>query len=184
MRRRMLVPLALLPALALGPVACRADGGGDPVGNARKAAAGDQDKMRKYAQCMRENGVDMDDPDPNGGIRVRVRGKPGTAKGEETMKAAEEKCRHLRPDGGKPKKPSPEELAKMRAMAKCMREHGINMPDPDPDGRVRVIHKKGEPGPEPTSPEWRQAQKECQKYAPGPKGGGDGVGMVGGKAPK
>ncbi|MEU6036311.1 hypothetical protein ABZ801_12955 [Actinomadura sp. NPDC047616] len=172
MRRRMLASLALLPVLALGPAAC-GDGGEDAVSSSRKEQAADLDKMRQYARCMRENGVDMDDPDPNGGMRARVTKEDG--KGAEVMKNAEAKCRRLLPDGGKPKKPSAEELAKMRALAKCMREHGINMPDPESDGKVVIGHKQGDPGPTPGSAEWQKAQKECDKYAPKRGSGGGKV---------
>jgi hypothetical protein len=84
------------------------------------------------------------------------------------MKAAEAKCRHFQPNGGKPIKLKPEDLAKMRAMAKCMREHGVDMPDPDENGRVTVTRKvAGGPGMNPDSPTFKAADKACRKYAPG-----------------
>lgn len=124
------------------------------------------DAMRKFAQCMRQNGVDMPDPSEDGGhVRMRVEGKVDMAK----MKAAQEKCRHFQPNGGKPIKPDPEQLAKMRAMAKCMREHGVDMPDPNDDGSITI--KKGEgPDIDPDSPTFKAAEKACRKYAPGPLG--------------
>ena len=87
----------------------------------------DLDQMRAYAKCMRENGVDMADPDPNGGgIGISVDSGAEKAKVDK----ANEKCKHLMPNGGKPDKPTPEDLDKARQTAKCLREHGINVKEP------------------------------------------------------
>jgi hypothetical protein len=168
MRRQTFAVLAVVPILALGPTAC--GGGKDPVAKAAASRSSDLDSMRKFAQCMRQNGVDMPDPtDDNGRIKMKSSAKPG-ANGEQKMKAAQAKCQHFQPNGGKPVKPSAEDLAMMRAMAKCMREHGVNMPDPDENGRVTVTRKKGDagngPDTNPDSPTFKAADKVCRKYGP------------------
>jgi hypothetical protein len=167
MRRQTLAVLAVVPILALGLTAC-GGGGKDPVAKAAASKSSDLDAMRKFAQCMRQNGVDMPDPTGDGGrVQMRVSAKPG-ANSEAKMTAAEAKCRHFQPNGGKPVKLKPEELAKMRAMAKCMREHGVDMPDPDENGRVTVRRKAtGGPDMNPDSPTFKAADKACRKYAPG-----------------
>lgn len=57
----------------------------------------DQEKLRQYAKCMRDNGVTgFPDPGADGGIRLN----PDTLKidpDDPTFKAAQEKCRDLRP---------------------------------------------------------------------------------------
>lgn len=68
MRRQTLAALALLPALALGAQGCGTLGGSADASGTAKAAS-DQDKMRKFAQCMRDNGVDMKDPTGTAGWR-------------------------------------------------------------------------------------------------------------------
>jgi hypothetical protein len=56
----------------------------------------------------------------------------------------------------------------MRAMAKCMREHGVDMPDPDENGRVTIRRKATDgSGMNPDSPTFKAADKACRKYAPG-----------------
>jgi hypothetical protein len=50
------------------------------------------------------------------------------------------------------------------AFARCMRQHGIDMPDPKPDGRVDA------PGIDPDDPKFKAAEQACQQYEP--KGGG------------
>ncbi|MET8995194.1 hypothetical protein [Amycolatopsis sp. NPDC004169] len=95
----------------------------------------DEDKMREFAKCMREHGVDMPDPKPAGdgnGVAIGIQGD-GADKGK--IDAAQNACKHLMPNGGEMKPPSAEELDKMRKDAKCMRDHGIDMPDPDPAGK-------------------------------------------------
>jgi hypothetical protein len=94
----------------------------------------DEDKMREFAKCMRDHGVDMPDPEtsPDGkGQRVTIHGTPGD---ESKVDAAQKACKQLLPNGGEMKKPDAAQLDKMRKDAKCMRDHGIDMPDPDPNG--------------------------------------------------
>ena len=65
------------------------------------------------------------------------------------FEAAQKACQPImdRAEQNMPR-PSPEEEAKMRdqalAMARCMREHGVDMPDPtfDDNGRVSIQLKK------------------------------------------
>lgn len=183
MRRKTLAAMVLVPALALGLPAC---GAKDKKADAKASQASDLEKMRAYARCMRANGVDMADPESNGqgGVGIKVKGHGPQAQMDKTMKAAEAKCRHLMPNGGKPRKPKPEELAKMRAFAKCMREHGIDMPDPDPNGGITFRSRKGKggsnglPNQGPDSPAFKNAQKACNQYAPN---GGKGPGLSSGK---
>jgi hypothetical protein len=137
--------LVVLGGLFTLVTACGGTGdGGDGVAsisdsNAPKSSAtpaaddgkSDIDKMRDYAKCMRENGVDMADPDPSGG------GGGGISVGSEAEKdkvdKANAKCKHLMPNGGEPEKPTAEDLDRARQMAKCLREHGIEIKEPTMD---------------------------------------------------
>jgi hypothetical protein len=112
----------------------------------------DEDKMREFAACMREHGIDMKDPEtgPNGGgLSIEVDGKD-----QDKMKAADEACRHLMPNGGKPPKVDAAQLDQLREKAKCLRDHGINVPDPDADHPGLEIN-----GSDPATVE--AAQKAC-----------------------
>ena len=98
----------------------------------------------QFAKCMREQGIDMPDPQFStdggavGGVLVQI-GGPGDEPGErldpKEMEAANKECQHFMEDaaaGFDP--PSEEDLKKMQEDAlefsKCMRDHGIDMPDP------------------------------------------------------
>ncbi|MQA97362.1 MAG: hypothetical protein GEV11_22995 [Streptosporangiales bacterium] len=167
MRRRILTALALM--MMLGLTSCGwiqgATGSGDGGdGTTKNAKASDEDRMREFAKCMRQNGVDM--PDPQDGKMV-LKNDEGP-EGEKKLQAAQAKCRHLMPNGGKPPSMSPEQVAKAREHAKCMRENGIEkFPDPDGSGKIEF---KGGPGSEmdPESDEFQAAQKACAKYEGGP----------------
>jgi hypothetical protein len=127
--------------------------------NADNSGKSDQQKMLDFAKCMREHGVDMPDPqfDGDGRGQITIGGGAGTAD-KSKLDAAQKACQKLMPNGGEMKKPTPEELDKMRQEAKCMREHGIDMPDPDPNGGGRAI-ELGKPGQDPKKLE--DAMKAC-----------------------
>ncbi|MFG1605121.1 hypothetical protein [Actinoplanes sp. NPDC049265] len=137
--KKLAIPLLLL-VVALG--GC----GGTDDTSAAPAPSKSADKitqLRAYAKCMRENGVDMPDPDGDGVLRAPAM-KAG-APVDKKMEAASEKCLPLLPAdvGGAPQKMTPEDLAKARAQAKCMRENGVpDYPDPDPETGAIALPEK------------------------------------------
>ena len=104
--------------------------GNTPSSSGQEPAGSDVDQMRAYAKCMREHGVDMADPEVSGdgGIGLSVEGGE-----KEEVDKADKACKKLLPNGGEPPKPSAEDLDKMRETARCMREHGVDVPDPTMD---------------------------------------------------
>lgn len=180
MRRLMLIAAATVVLTT----ACSKAGGGDdgvaslnggnnPTGSAQNASGqgSDEDKMRAFAKCMREHGVDMPDPGANG--EMKISGGPGD---EDKMNKANEACKSLLPNGGKPKPLSPEDLDKMRKTAKCMRDHGIDMPDPDPNNPGITIKSDMDPD------KMNKAMKDCGMDGGVSIGGGaaEGGGSVSG----
>jgi hypothetical protein len=163
-----------LIAVLLTTSALAACGADSPSG---VPTASEKQKMRDaqlaFARCMREHGIDMDDPKPDErGIRLSV------PKGVTPQKAeaANQACRkHL--DAIKPPELSEEEQKEMReaalANSRCMREHGIDFPDPTfgDHGEVSIEIRKGS-GVEPDDPKFQKAQEACRKEAPGLFGGG------------
>ena len=109
-------------------------------GSASPSAPVDREEAQlKFAQCMREHGVDMPDP-VDGRIRI-TRRKGEEAKTEQALK----KCGHLMQDAvARPRRPpiDQERRDQMVKFAQCMREHGIDMPDPRPGGRIRLRIRK------------------------------------------
>jgi hypothetical protein len=161
--RTILVALTALAALAVA--AC----GGDDPSSPSSTRASARKALLDYARCMREHGVDMPDPKFTGNgvmFGTRTDGKVDEAK----MRAADRVCAHYR-DAFKPPPSTPAERARARqaalANARCMREHGIDMPDPtfDSSGRATLKFDKGS-GIDPNSPRFQAAQKACQKTMP------------------
>jgi hypothetical protein len=152
---------AALAALALGLSACGGDGE-EPAA----AAQTEQEKLRdaqvKFAQCMRENGVDLPDPSGDGGMRIQVGPNSGIEpeEFEKASKACEEYQKDIRPQMSE----GDEEEFKERALAhaRCMREHGIDFPDPQfsAEGGARIRFKAGS-GVDPDDPDFKAAQEEC-----------------------
>jgi hypothetical protein len=185
---RVLVAAALIIALGLS-AACDNGSGGDD--SALPDAAGDsssspsasdeadldpQDAMLKFAQCMRDHGVDVPDP-TGGGITVN-----GEGLSQDQMEAAQAACQKWMDmaapeDGGG--ELSEEEKQSFLDMAACMRERGYNFPDPTFDGgRVTQEMSQGPDDPDapgPDDPTFQKDQEECSAAAglepPGSAGG-------------
>ncbi|MEU4696839.1 hypothetical protein [Nonomuraea dietziae] len=173
MRTRLVLaslPLLLLTACGSAPTTTEvasADGTAKS-GSAKPSPSATVDRAEaqlKFAQCMRENGVDMADPDPNGGIRIEAK-KDGADQGlmDKAMKACKE---HLDGAIGDKAAQDPKRRDQMLKFAQCMREHGVDMPDPSADGMVKMTMPKGS-----SEATVKAAQEACKELAPGMAGGG------------
>jgi hypothetical protein len=165
MRRITFGALALMLALA----GCGSDDGGDQVASAADPTGGpgasasptiSLDEMQvKFAQCLRDNGLDVPDPEPGKGMMLRF--GPGTDQG--AVEKAMEACREYNPqaNGAAPANPQQEENG--RKYAQCMRENGVEaFPDPEPGQRgLRITGEVG------NDPDFQAAQEKCQDILSG-----------------
>ncbi|WP_162795360.1 hypothetical protein [Nonomuraea lactucae] len=169
--RRTLVATAVLALAAAGcgarqsptGVASVATASGKPAATpTATTTANPEEQARKFAQCMRDHGVDMPDPEPGagGGVKVRL-GKQGD---EAKTKKAFEACKEFSPvkQRGQIK---PEDVEKMRAFAACMRENGVDMPDPEPNGGF-VAGGGPRRGFKPDDPTFKKAFEACRDTSP------------------
>jgi hypothetical protein len=204
-RRLRRLPLLLVLAAGLGAgTACSGSGsGGDGVASIKTAAdnksadgsGDDNDKDTKtreealldFARCMREHGIDMPDPDTSGGGGIVKFGASASASVAgtkidaemEKFEAADKACRDLLGDAG-PQTMDPKQQQEMQdqalAFSRCMREHGIDMPDPNFTGEGRVTMAIGQ-GIDPDDPKFAEAQQACgSAFGPAGKGGKAGAG--------
>jgi hypothetical protein len=157
--------LVLLAVAALGLPACGGDG--ETEASSGEPTAAEEDEQReaqvKFAECMREQGIDFPDPKPGGGPQTfRVGGDSGIdpQEFEEAQKACDKYRRDIRPNLSEEEKEEQKERA--LEFARCMREHGIDMPDPQfgENGEVR-IGGSGGPRFDPDDPDFKAAQEEC-----------------------
>jgi hypothetical protein len=130
-------------------------------------------RLADFARCLREHGINAETASgPGGGHGIKLNGGS-----PQTMEAAQNACARYRPE---PKKLnlSPQQKVEreeqVQKFARCMREHGIKVEAKTSGGAIQIgIHAHaGEAGaPNPESPAFQTAQKDCQGLLPGPPGG-------------
>jgi hypothetical protein len=171
-RRRRPARLASLGLLLIAGVL--AAGCGDNGGGAGSAAERDSEAREawlEYAQCMRENGVDMPDPGTDGGLKEED-------VTPEELREAEQACeKHL--DDIEPPELSEEEQQEFRegalANSRCMREHGIeNFPDPTFNDRGATVKIPAGSGFDEDDPDVKEAIEACEETLPPEPSGGSG----------
>ncbi|MFB9678909.1 hypothetical protein [Streptosporangium vulgare] len=162
MRGRTLSVMAL--ALTAILAACGSGDGGSDVasvsGTGNQAAASAKpsedpyERGLKFAQCMRENGVDVPDPEPGKGIMMKFDGSVP----QEKVEAAQQACKQYAPMmGGQGGRVDPKRAEALRKVAQCMRDNGVeSYPDPE-GGMVRITSEVGQ------DPDFVSAQQKCQK---------------------
>lgn len=163
------VVAAAVTALVLA--SCGGDGGS---GGGKSDREKFQEYALKQAECMRRHGIDMPDPEPDGGLLMDNRDV-----NPEEFERAQGACQK---ELGKPPIPelSEEEQREFREAAlkfsRCMRAQGIDMSDPKfgVNGEVRIQVTGGD-DPE-DDPAFKAAEAKCRKYQNGPFGGSEGSG--------
>jgi hypothetical protein len=142
-RSALVLVLAVGLATACGPSDDDA-GGNDGVASAAQSDGGAAppateaegvDDLASWAACMRDNGIDMPDPDPDG----KLNGAPEIEKGSPEAALydqAEQACGPIDAFSGDSEPPEPmsdAELEQWLDWAACMRDQGVDMQDPDPE---------------------------------------------------
>jgi hypothetical protein len=194
--RATLLVAATLLALALTLTGCGSGKGDSGIATASGAkpqvaasaapssSADREEALRQFAQCMRDNGVQMNDPDPNGGGFGFGGGGGGQRGGggfradfnDPNFQKAITECRSKLPNGGAPPSLSPEQLDGLRAFAQCMRDHGVDMPDPDPNSPTLGFARGGRI--DTNNPNFRTAMDACRDKLPFGRGGRGGPGAT------
>jgi hypothetical protein len=141
------VGLALLLVLLL--VAC---GGDDDSGEVVPSAGGDnaasdddgglseeerEQELLDWVECMRGEGVDVPDPEVDADGNMRMPGMRITQDGSgPSIEEAQETCGEIPapPGGGGGQRDESELEDAALEYAQCMRDHGVDMPDPEVDG--------------------------------------------------
>jgi hypothetical protein len=147
----------------------------------------------KWAQCMRQHGVEMADPtiDSKGVVSINApKGDPASFQTADSACKSLQEAARVAEGGPKSEKPDP---TKLLNFAKCMRAHGLaDFPDPGPNGGVRITAGANSDL-KPDNPTFQNAQNVCQHILGnvkgtqkimigGPPGGGATGGPTGGGA--
>ena len=159
--RRLAGPLAALLSSGLLLGAC---GGSDPA--AGKGAAAEQPDATAAARCMREQGIDI--PDPQGGQGVMKLELPKGVT-EDQLRTAQKTCEDKMPKLPGQDESDPQQVAEMHdqaiKFARCMREQGLDYPDPVIENG-RLLIKTGRLAP--SDPAMEQATEACRHHLPTP----------------
>ena len=159
--------VALIIATVSVVLLAAACGGGPPsagAGGSSNKGASTNTHQVAFARCMRSNGVvNYPDPDSSGVTRKESSQQLGVTPAK--FQSAQNSCRHLLPNGGNG--PDQAEIQQVAAQglrfARCMRTHGVALPDPDSSGRIPDPASEGiNQG----SPQFEAANQACGKYRP------------------
>jgi hypothetical protein len=177
--QRRITSSLVLPLLVLGLALGACGGSGDDdddvpsAGGSTTTAAGgtggeDTADGLAFTECMRDQGIEMEDPDPATGVPQFSGGAEATETPE--FDSAMEACQDLLPAGGIRGENEEENLDQLQAFAECMRENGMpDFPDPQPGengvfGSDNTVDRN--------SPAFQSASEACQETLSGI--GGDG----------
>ncbi|TCC58899.1 hypothetical protein E0H73_26745 [Kribbella pittospori] len=169
--RKPTLAAAMLAAAVLLLTGCGADDpevqvasgtGGQPQATAPSSAPASlsRDEMAvKFTQCLREQGLDVPDPEPGKGPMLKFDKNSGVTR--EKVDAAMEACRQYNPQGESG--PNPQQEENGRKFAECMRKNGVEkFPDPKPGQRgVMIGPGVGD------DPDFKKAQETCQSILAG-----------------
>jgi hypothetical protein len=167
------IPTVLIPVFLVAAIAAAGCGGSS---SASTTTTTSQDAARvKFAQCLRDNGVDVpDNPGQNGG------GGPPRNIDQSKFQAALKACQKYRQAAIPNLSQSQQQEFRdaFTKFASCMRQHGVELPDPGagggpPAGGNRINQN---------DPKVQTARKACQDKLPqGGPGGGFRGGPPGGQ---
>jgi hypothetical protein len=185
MRIRVRHTLVALPvALMLALAACGGDDGsggddtGDPIASIDSPSdepAGDaeppdgggaeeplteeefHDQLLEFAQCLRDQGLDVEDPAPGEGIALQNEGDPSAS--DAALKACEDLAPGAPPGGPRDEG---EERDQMLEYAQCMRDNGVEkFKDPEPGEGIHLDAEVAE------DPDFETAEEICNEQIMG-----------------
>lgn len=132
------------------------------------------DAMAAYSACLREHGVDLAFTSGGGEPPSTAPGAGGQvaqpAADPEALAKADEACRHLLPAGGMggpQASADPQAAERLLTFAKCMRDHGVAMPDPVIVNGQPAFQLDDPSALNPGSDTFKTAQEACDKATPG-----------------
>ena len=113
----------------------------------------------KFTQCLREQGLNVPDPEPGKGPMLKF--GPDSGVSREQVDKALEACKEYNPQGEAG--PNPQQEENGRKFAECMRKNGVEkFQDPKPGQRgIQIGPEVGE------DPDFQKAQEACQSILAG-----------------
>lgn len=140
-------------------VASISDGDSQPEASASPSSSNDGGLA--FASCMRDNGIDVPDPDPDGGFDQR--GQADIDFEDPQFRTALDECRDLLPaDNPLTRNFDSAQQNAILKLVGCLRKNGVDVPDPQFDSNGQLIID--DPGAiNPGDPKVRKALQECRQ---------------------
>jgi hypothetical protein len=194
-RRRWWILAACAIALVLLLAACGGGGSDDGVASASEDSSGSDDsggdsssggsasdseeELIDWVECMRDEGVDVPDPqvDADGNLTLGpgLGGGGGGGGGQvdpQALQDATEVCGEVPQSAFGGEQPDQTEIEDtLLEFAQCMRENGYDMPDPDFSGEGGLTSAFGDV--DTNDPAFQEAAEACEDILAGGFGGGD-----------
>lgn len=101
--------------------------GADGGSGGSEGEPSEEDQLLAFAQCMRDNGIDMPDPVGDQGLMAAMQSVVGEY-GREEISDAFEACEEFAPTEVQ-ERPDEMDPEQQLALAECLREQGIDVPD-------------------------------------------------------
>lgn len=159
-------------------------GGDNASGDEGAEPAGDSEQeLLDWVECMRDQGVDIPDPevDADGNLGfpegIQITGDGSGASPEEAQAECGDIPEGAARGGGGERMDQSELEDTVLEYAQCMRDNGVDMPDPEIDGGRVTMGGPGS-GLDQNDPAFQEAQEACQDIMSG-LGGGPGAGSSG-----
>jgi hypothetical protein len=121
--------------------------------------------MLRSAQCLRQQGLTVTDPQPGAAIRYG-----GEGKSRAEIDAALRACARYDPKAATGPQTAAEHDRALK-LAQCLRRHGVDVADPQPGQRIQINGGDGR-----DQQKVDQAGEECRREAAGPPASPSGAG--------
>ena len=187
---KLLAPIALVGALALGVSACGSSSStttnSSAAGSGSSAASSGTTYQARLnlAKCLRSHGLNVPDPSPNGGVAGGGGGIFRAIRSQPNFQSALQACSQYTRQAFPRLNLSPAQRAQFQQdivkFAECMRAHNINVPDPSTQGAGGFGIFFQIPPSERNSPAFQSALQTCRSNLPFRRGAGPGGGPPGG----
>ncbi|GAA4893901.1 hypothetical protein [Streptomonospora salina] len=166
LKRSVCTAVPLL-AVGLALAGCGPEGGQHGADASASPSMSRDEKRVAFTECMREHGVDMSDPDGEGGAGLRLDEGTDQSDVDEAVQA----CEEYRVGGDAGAGADPADTEKRTEYAECMRENGVEkFPDPAPESGEGAREADEDVV---NDPDLDQAVEECRSLLSGTAGGGE-----------
>jgi hypothetical protein len=170
----LLISATFLAACGGGSKGPGVAGAGSSTTAAKPASSGStRASALAYSKCMRAHGVsDFPDPNSNGQIQLSATKGSDLTPDSPQFQRAQQACKPLEQAMAPSAAQQRKDFAQALRFAKCMRAHGVPLPDPTPPSSAPQTQSQsgggnGGAGPDPNSPQFQRAQQACRSLAPG-----------------